>query len=652
MDNCGNCVEGSTGLTACLEDCRGVAGGTAIKDCSGTCEGSAQLDACGICSGGDTGTEACVADCNQDLGGTAFIDNCGECVAGHTNKLPCSQDCAGLWGGMIEPDLCGVCDPWVENDNLTCEMDCAGEWNGAAQVDACGVCETEPEYGCEAVCATASCNGGVCKPLNNTVYECTCFIPWGGAVCTSCASGFYGEGCAQQCPGGAWSPCNENGVCDDGLMGSGVCECKSGWEGVECSQEAPLVIERITAEGNQFNSLAPRVAIGGNGVAYLVWQQCSTGDPCDKSTVMVSRHLGAAGWASAVEVSPLSIRSAHGTQPDIAVDSGGRAHIIWHDTGTVGARISDTDILYRTWDGTNVAGLGSVTTVSVGSELACGSAGNCQEVYESRIALLSDSPRVVFRGDGTSRAFETYYATLSGTGWYSTQVSNGSLDSPSGSGDGAISPGIAIDPIGGVHLIWRNKQSQVQSSLHYHLVGGSGEPMEVPRVCESGVVAYPSLAVDGAGKVHVAWTGNRDCNDSSLGFSVYYSVKDGATGFGTPVEITGESSLAGASHEAPQIVIGAAAGQNQQPVGVTWSSNAAVGQSGGDSDILFQRYGEEDSQPALRLLSEPTSADNISNASSVFPSTASDAAGILACWQEKDDSPSPDFDIFCTRLEW
>jgi hypothetical protein len=421
---------------------------------------------------------------------------------------------------------------------------------------------------------------------------------------------------------------------------------------VECSQEVPLVIEQITSETNRFNSVAPRVSIGGDGAAYLVWQQCNTGDPCDKSTVMASRHRGADGWGVAVEVSPLSIRSAHGTQPDVAVDSAGRAHIIWHDTGTVGSRISDSDILYRTWDGTNVVGLGFVTTVSVGDELLCASAAGCAEVYEARIALSSDSPRVVFRAEGSSRAFEVYYATLSGTGWSAAQVSSGSLDSPPDSGQGALSPGIAIDGAGGAHLLWRNKQSQGVSSLHYHLVGGSGGPVAVPVGCESGLVAYPSVAVDGADKVHVVWTGYRDCSDSTQGVSVYYSVKDEATGFGAPVRLTEDASMSGANHEAPQIVFGAAVGQSPQAVGVAWSSNAAVGQSGADSDILFQRYSEGDWQADVRLLSEPTSAQNVSSASSVFPSTASDDLGILACWQEKDDSVSPDYDIFCTRLEW
>lgn len=35
--------------------------------------------------------------------------------------------------------------------------------------------------------------------------------------------------------GGAASPCNDNGVCDEGLTGSGSCDCFGGWSGRSCA---------------------------------------------------------------------------------------------------------------------------------------------------------------------------------------------------------------------------------------------------------------------------------------------------------------------------------------------------------------------------------------------------------------------------------
>lgn len=47
LDECGECVAGTTGKTACVIDCAGVE------------NGSATIDQCGVCSGGTTGIEAC-----------------------------------------------------------------------------------------------------------------------------------------------------------------------------------------------------------------------------------------------------------------------------------------------------------------------------------------------------------------------------------------------------------------------------------------------------------------------------------------------------------------------------------------------------------------------------------------------------------------
>ena len=103
IDNCGDCVGGSTNLSACSQDCNGDWGGNAI------------IDNCGDCVGGNTNLFACSQDCNGDWGGNAIIDNCGDCVGGNTNLFACSQDCNGDWGGNAIIDNCGNCTLPFEN---------------------------------------------------------------------------------------------------------------------------------------------------------------------------------------------------------------------------------------------------------------------------------------------------------------------------------------------------------------------------------------------------------------------------------------------------------------------------------------------------------------------------------------------------------
>ncbi len=59
------------------------------EDCNGEAGGTAFIDDCGTCVGGNTGQTACVQDCNGDSGGTAFIDDCGTCVGGNTGQTAC-----------------------------------------------------------------------------------------------------------------------------------------------------------------------------------------------------------------------------------------------------------------------------------------------------------------------------------------------------------------------------------------------------------------------------------------------------------------------------------------------------------------------------------------------------------------------------------
>ena len=37
-----------------------------------------------------------------------------------------------------------------------------------------------------------------------------------------------------ECPGGAEFPCNNNGVCHNGIAGTGVCLCQPGFNGAAC----------------------------------------------------------------------------------------------------------------------------------------------------------------------------------------------------------------------------------------------------------------------------------------------------------------------------------------------------------------------------------------------------------------------------------
>ena len=138
-----------------------------FRDCHGDLDGQPFTDQCGSCVGGNTGLTACYQDCNGIWGGPHAMDNCGVCDTDTTNdNSTCVQDCAGMvrrvstnvesamrtpptittparpclgvWGGTAVLDNCGICDTDNSNNNSTCTEDCEGAWGGTAFIDPCG----------------------------------------------------------------------------------------------------------------------------------------------------------------------------------------------------------------------------------------------------------------------------------------------------------------------------------------------------------------------------------------------------------------------------------------------------------------------------------------------------------------------------------
>ncbi len=257
IDNCGNCVGGNTGSTACNQDCAGFWGGTAVidncgtcvggntgntactQDCAGVWGGTAILDNCGTCVGGNTGLIACVADCNGVFGGTAFLDNCGNCVGGTTGNTACTQDCAGVWGGNAFIDNCGTCVGGTTG-NTACTQDCAGVWGGSAVIDNCGACVdgNTSNTACTQDCAgvwggTAFLdNCGTCVGGNTGLSACVadCNGVFGGSAfldnCGTCVGGNTGLiACVADCNGvfGGSAFLDNCGACVDGNTSNTAC---------------------------------------------------------------------------------------------------------------------------------------------------------------------------------------------------------------------------------------------------------------------------------------------------------------------------------------------------------------------------------------------------------------------------------------------
>ncbi|KAG8138247.1 hypothetical protein E2320_004156 [Naja naja] len=71
---------------------------------------------------------------------------------------------------------------------------------------------------------------GICLDGINGTGSCECETGFGGVACERCSEGKYGTNCDQECA------CMY-GRCNSGIKGDGTCECDIGWRGVKCDSE-------------------------------------------------------------------------------------------------------------------------------------------------------------------------------------------------------------------------------------------------------------------------------------------------------------------------------------------------------------------------------------------------------------------------------
>ncbi|MBK6551014.1 MAG: T9SS type A sorting domain-containing protein [Flavobacteriales bacterium] len=233
LDNCNECVGGTTGLDPCTDDCLGVPGG------------NAEVDACGVCYAGGASNplwNTTCADCAGVPNGNSEVDACGVCYAGGASNplwnTTCA-DCAGVPNGNSEVDACGVCYAGGASNplwNTTC-ADCAGVPNGNSEVDACGVCYA----------------GGASNPLWNTTCADCAGVPNGNSEVDACGVCYAGGAsnpdwnstCAD-CAGVPNGPDTPGEPCDDldpdteGDTWSNNCTCVG--TPIGCDQSVNLII--------------------------------------------------------------------------------------------------------------------------------------------------------------------------------------------------------------------------------------------------------------------------------------------------------------------------------------------------------------------------------------------------------------------------
>ena len=159
---------------------------------------------------------------NDTATNTLTVLYCGD---GTTNGAESCDDGGAAGGCAVTCDSCAT--GWRDGVGV-CDT-CAIGYYGAS----CTACPGAPSNVCS---GHGTCDG---SGTTSGTGVCTCttgFVSSGG-VCNACLPGYGGANCLP-CPGGALTPCNDNGTC----IGSGNisaadvhCECDAGFSNADCS---------------------------------------------------------------------------------------------------------------------------------------------------------------------------------------------------------------------------------------------------------------------------------------------------------------------------------------------------------------------------------------------------------------------------------
>uniref|UniRef100_A0A8C5P065 Stabilin 2 n=1 Tax=Jaculus jaculus TaxID=51337 RepID=A0A8C5P065_JACJA len=112
------------------------------------------------------------------------------------------------------------------------------------------------------------CNGnGICLDGVNGTGVCQCGQGYSGTACETCEEGKYGIHCDQVCP------C-VHGRCNQGPSGDGSCDCEVGWRGVNCDQVMNTPLCLLNPDGKASCQCA--AGFQGNGTICTAINACVT----------------------------------------------------------------------------------------------------------------------------------------------------------------------------------------------------------------------------------------------------------------------------------------------------------------------------------------------------------------------------------------
>ncbi len=288
------------------------------------------------------------------------------------------------------------------------------------------------------------------------------------------------------------------------------------------STESWTITEVVSTESLEISAY-PSLAVDSAGNVHITWQDWTNyaGSGSDMDIFYKRWNVTSETWTTTEVVSTES--TGYSYRPSIAVDSERNAHISWEDHTNYDSSGSDVDIFYKrlyssnySWTTTEVVSTES-TLVSEETSLTVDILGNVHISWEDTTNYdSSGADRDIFykRWD----AFTSSWTTSEVVSTESTGNSH--------------NPSIDVDTFYGVHIAWYDgtdiNNAGTDSDILYKKweASSSWTTTDVVSTESTGYSAFPSLAVDSMGIVHILWEDATDYNNAETDRDIFYKRWD------------------------------------------------------------------------------------------------------------------------------
>ncbi|OLS29523.1 MAG: hypothetical protein HeimAB125_22230 [Candidatus Heimdallarchaeota archaeon AB_125] len=342
-----------------------------------------------------------------------------------------------------------------------------------------------------------------------------------------------------------------------------------------------------------------------------------------------SNDISILEWSMTEVVSTESIYPT--SDPSIAVDSIGNVYVVWHEGSDYGGSGADADIFYKRWDSSTTSW--SITEV-ISTESSAPSYHPTILVDSVNNVHIAWDDSTNYAGAGTD--YDIFYKcwNASTSSWTTTEVVTTESVYISSN------PSLAVDSAGNIHIAWEFFNGNTWYAIHYKRWNSSTSSWTTPEIVstEGTTAVYnPSLAVDSSDNIHVAWEDYTNYAGAGTDYDIFYKCWISSTSSWTTTEVVSTESTGNSVN--PSLAV-----DSSDNIHVAWDDSTNYTNCGADADIFYKHW--------ISSTSSWTTTEVVSTEStghSYRPSLAVDSAGnIHVAWEDSTNYTNcgTDYDIF------